>query len=168
MATPTYTLLGSTILSSSASSVTFTSISQDYGDLVMVIEAAAATSQDFYARIRYNDSTSNYHWVSAQGQSGNTVSYSGVENGQQITNAAYLKNNNEKSLITVQIMNYSATNMQKTMISEAARYAEVLELLAGRWESTAAINKVHLYSTNGANLAAGAKVYLYGIAKVVS
>jgi hypothetical protein len=63
MATPTYDLIDSVTLSSSATSVTFSSITQDYRDLILVCEASSNNSPaGFYGR--YNgDTANNYHTV---------------------------------------------------------------------------------------------------------
>ncbi len=77
MATPTYHLIDSTVLSSSASSVTFSSISQDYRDLILV--ATGTTSTATYRAVQLNgDTGSNYSYVNAAGDGSATNSYAGT------------------------------------------------------------------------------------------
>ena len=74
MPTATYDLISNTTLSSAQASVTISSISGSYRDLVLVVEGVAS-SGDFYPRLRFNSDTgNNYNFVNAGGDGVSTSS----------------------------------------------------------------------------------------------
>jgi len=157
MATPTYTLIDSTVLSSAASSVTFSSIPADYRDLVLVVEASTTASG--YSTLRANsDSGSNYTYVHMNGNGSGTSSATGTASTLNLYPYFYAGN---KNLVITQIMDYSATDKHKTALARGndptttGAYA-----IASRWANTAAITSLTLAI---ADWAAGSTFYLYGI-----
>jgi hypothetical protein len=149
MPTPTYTLIDSVTLGSSASSVTFSSIDQTYGDLVLSTQANTSVL------LRVNgDSGANYSFVYMYGSSGGT--------GSAASTGGTLANIGTNGL--AEINDYSATDKHKTIIS---RYnlSTFVEARATRWESTAAITSLLLYT--GSSFNAGSTFFLYGIAKAL-
>jgi hypothetical protein len=66
----------------------------------------------------------------------------------------------------IQIMDYSATDKQKTLISRASNAAsgEQVTMYANRWANTAAITTIQVFAASGNNYAAGSTFALYGIA----
>lgn len=163
MPTTTYDLIASNVLSVATASITFSSISASYRDLVLVIDGEGGNG-DFFPRLQFNsDTASNYSWLNAQGNGTTTASFfSNSETGQQIGNGVYFSISN-RTQVTAQIFDYSMTNKHKTILSRANRANLGTEMLAGRWASTSAINTIRLYSSNGNTLAAGTSIYLYAI-----
>jgi len=105
MPTPTYDLLTSTTLSSSTTSITYSSLNTlaaGYRDLVLIMNLFA-TGNDFYPRLRYNGVTTStaYAWVSAHGGGGSFGSFNGIENGQQLANNQFAPSGGEALQITV-------------------------------------------------------------------
>lgn len=162
MATPTYDLLDSVTLSSSASSVTFSSIDQSYRDLILVAEFAGGNG-DFYPRLRFNsDSGANYSYVEMRGNGSSANSYNGgSETGAQL-NGAYASISNP-AMYVVEIMDYSATDKHKTLLSRSNRANQMVNAMVNRWANTSAISNIQLYSSNGNTMASGATLYLYGV-----
>lgn len=159
MATPTYDLLDSTTLTSSASSVTFSGISGDYRDLVLVVEWKGSGG-NANALTRFNSDTgSNYSYVDMEGDGSATASGSGTLTyfpmAQATTTAA-------RSFI-MQIMDYSATDKHKSILQRSNRADTSTVALAGRWASTSAISTVQVYTAFN-NYASGSTFYLYGVA----
>ena len=160
----TYDLLASSVLASSASSVTFSSISQDYRDLILVIDPVTTTT---WAAVYFQvngDTANNYTMVrmsgdssgATSGTSGSTGQFFGTGNDSYIGVA-------QGYLMTSHFMDYSATDKHKTVltrINNAARPA--LDAMAQRWASTSAITSIRVYLSND-NYAAGSTFYLYGI-----
>jgi hypothetical protein len=62
------------------------------------------------------------------------------------------------------IMDYSATDRHKTLISRYSNAANEAGAMASRWGSTAAITNIELITTSAATYAAGTTFSLYGIA----
>jgi len=159
MATPTYTPLATTTLASAASSVTFSSIDQSYGDLVLVI-------QGFQTAGRINptlngDTGSNYSYVSMQGNGSGTTSSSGTN---AFIKAMELQASNENILLVMQFLDYSATDKHKTIIHRTNLESEA-SAFANRYASTSGITSIEIPVGGGGTLEAGTTLSLYGIAK---
>ena len=157
MPAPTYTLIDSVTLTSSASSVTFSSISQSFGDLVLSINATSAAADQLY--IQFNDDTgANYSAVNVYNTTSNSLA------GR--TNANITYGVNFPSLTTSHIMDYSATDKHKTILSRpGSATTSVVGMNANRWASTSGITKIVI--TGFASMTAGSTFFLYGIAKAL-
>jgi len=159
MATPTYDLLDSTTLSSSASSVTFTSIDQSYRDLVLVIDGSCdqATSAFFYMYFN-NDTGSNYSRVEMVGDGSSTSSAS-------FGNLIPLTLRQVRGNHISQIMDYSATDKHKSVLYRNNLTDLNVYAGAGRWANTAAVTTLQIDSFVGTEtMTAGTTLALYGIA----
>lgn len=161
MPTSTYVALATTTLTSSASSVTFSSIPQDYRDLVLVFNGGSSSGQA-QAGVRLNsDSGNNYSSVVMAGNGSGTFTSSQTAAQLAMTWAyAYTAPTNNTSVM--QIMDYSATDKHKsaltrTPIPDAATLAH-----ASRWANNAAVNSVSVVAFIG-SFSAGSTISLYGI-----
>lgn len=158
MATPTYDLLDSVTLSSSAASVTFSSITQDYRDLIVISQPTHdSTGSNFYARFN-GDSGSNYSYVYMRGN-GSTASSS---NGSSQTEMSFGRADGGAVNIN-QIMDYSATDKHKTVLERRNDPDDAVWAFAHRWASTSAITSIALTPYSG-NFDSGSTFYLYGVA----
>jgi len=159
MPTPTYDLIASNVLTSSASSVTFSSISASYRDLVLVCQPIHATATS-NLRLRFNSSSTGYNFVIAIGDGSSAVSESGT--GTEINLSPYAQiTTSQDSLQIVQVMDYAA-DKHKTALVRANRAAGATEMQAHRWADTSAITSLELFAGSG-NLNTGSSFYLYGI-----
>ena len=148
MATPTYTLLDSVTLVSSASSVTFSSISQDYGDLILVSNHATTGGADIRFRVN-GDTGSNYSWVQMYGTGSSAASNS-------TTSDHFFDYGTPTSLgatIAVQFMDYSATDKHKSVLARRDWSAALALAAAGRWANTSAITTILAYAAAGSFIA---------------
>ena len=163
MATPTYTLIDSTTLASSASSVTFSSITQDYRDLVVVADVEATTGSGEEIRIELlinGDTSSNYSYVRMGGNGSSASSSSGTLSWVLFN--GYLADG-ERGLRTAQLMDYSATDKHTTLlIRDSSTDVGRVEATAVRWANTSAVTSLQIRTRSG-NYAAGSTFYLYGI-----
>ena len=157
----TYDLLDSVTLASSASSVTFSSISQDYGDLVLIMDVLGSGGTTT-PRYQFNSDTgANYSYVQMFGDGSTPQSYSGT--GQ--TRISELSaSTTTRNITTIQIMDYSATDKHKAVLSRSNRADNGVLGMASRWANTAAITSIEVFVTSN-NFAAGSTWHLYGIAK---
>lgn len=158
----TYTPIATQTLGSAAASVTFSSIPSTYTDLVLVTQAISASADDI--GIRFNsDSGTNYSqtWLSGNGTSAFSSRYSSSTSiyldiyGSMGTT---LFNNT-----IVQIMNYSNTTTNKTLLSRANRAGSGVDAIVGLYRSTSAISTIVLAPTSGVNFSTGSTFSLYGI-----
>ena len=167
MATPTYTLIDSVTLGSSAASVTFSSISQDYGDLVLVLNSqpTAAASN---VKLRLNgDTGSNYTQVRVEGGFGTASSDATVGYSLDFFASTSARTSTGTSLWNYQIMDYSATDKHKSILLRynAVAYGYV-GAAAGRWANTSAVTSLEV-TYSGGNIEPGTTFFLYGIAKAL-
>jgi hypothetical protein len=161
----TYEPIATTTLSTSTATVSFTSISGSYTDLVLVCSIAQAAGNNSL-RIRYNSDTgSNYSWTNLQGDGS---AASSVRSSSQ-TSGLVAETTGSTSLelaIIANILNYSNSTTYKTHIGRGNRASNLVDATVGLWRSTAAITSIELamggsFPTN--NFASGSTFTLYGI-----
>jgi hypothetical protein len=161
MGTTTYTPLANITLGSSAASVTFSSISQAYRDLVLVVKPIASTGTNML--IRFNsDSGSNYYRLGMYGDGSSTGSFS--ETNTEVRSGAYSYPDTTANFQDIlNIMDYSATDKHKTTLSRLGIASAGVETYATRWANTAAITSIAFTLSSG-TYSAGSSFALYGIA----
>lgn len=163
MPTPTYIPIANITLSSNASSVVFSSITQAYRDLILVVDAG--NSGNVYNGLRgkiNNDSAANYRIVYALGNGSSTIS-----SAESTSNMFLGATGATNSATTVQFIDYSATDKHKTTlirrsVADASGYSLGMEV--GRWASTSAITSIELFDQSGYSLDSGSTFTLYGVA----
>ena len=166
MATPTYDLLDSTTLASSASSVTFTNIDQSYGDLVLVMSPISDTGYgETQIALNFNgDTGSNYAWVRMGGTGSTTVSSDNSSATFVYASGGTGPVEAGGGIWISQIMDYSATDKHKSVLSRSNRADEATYAIASRWANTSAVTSITIgYPSD--QYAAGSSFYLYGISK---
>jgi hypothetical protein len=134
MALQSMTALANITLQSASSQVTFSSIPQNYRDLVLVFDGRI-TDTDRLACFRFNnDSGSNY----------TTVYTANTASATRSTTAAdfYYQASSNLSDGIIQIMDYSATDKHKTIISRSNNPSDYVFTYANRWANTAAITSI--------------------------
>ena len=162
----TYEPIATTTLSTTTASVTFSTISGAYTDLVLVCNIAQAASNNSL-RIRYNSDTgSNYSFTNLSGD-GSTAS-SGRDSNLTSGLVANTSGSTSLELVVIaHIQNYSNATTYKTHIGRGNRAASATDATVGLWRSTAAITTIDLamgstFPSN--NFASGSTFTLYGIA----
>lgn len=155
-----YTAIASQTLTSSASSVTFSSIPGTFRDLVLVSQPIGNQQSALF--IRFNgDSGNNYQFVRMSGN-GSTASSanSSSQSSINIANLAAMTTTSESTSI-VQIMDYSVTDKHKTVLCRFDTPSIATSAIVGRWANTSAINSIEVL---GFDFVAGSTFSLYGIA----
>jgi len=146
-----------------SSSVTFTSIDQSYGDLVLVAEGKTV-SGGRYVSLQFNSDTgTNYSTVAMYGDGTSAVSYS--SSGDSYAFASETWGSTTNSLTLFQIMDYTATDKHTTILTRQNRADGATGATANRWSNTSAVTTISLQFTSGGDFASGASFSLYGIAK---
>ena len=159
MPTPTYTPLATKTLTAAATSVTFSSISQAYRDLVLVFEVSSSSDQT--GRLRFNaDAGANYNNVVAEANGSTALSAAWNSSVISWTNT-YSNISTTKSIVTVNIFDYSVTDKHKSLLIRSGLPTMSVSMAANRWANTAAINSIEV---SGATFAIGSVFTLYGIA----
>lgn len=161
MATPTYDLLDSTTLTSSASSVTFSSISQDYRDLVLVVNCIAASAGDSLRPRINGDSGSNYYQVVMYGNGSSATSASNTSSYIDLQGINF--STTARTLFVFNFNDYSAIDKHKPILIRSNKPDNSTHAAASRWANTSAITSVEI-GAGGTTFAAGSTFHLYGIA----
>lgn len=163
-AEPTYDSIATTTLSSSSASVTFSSISGSYTDLIAIFNSGS-TSAGMDIRCRFNgDSGSNYSFTFLTGN-GSSVSSNRAtsQTFMPLDYNGYL-NNSIQTVSIINLMNYSNTTTYKTTISRFNTPSYGLDLAVGLWRSTSAITSIEFFPSANSFLT-GSTFTLYGITK---
>ena len=155
----TYEPIATTTLGTSASSITFSSISSAYTDLrlVVFIKTSGNTNLQFNSDTGTNYSVTALLGDGSTASSANTTSKTSIW-GQQ--SSLY----SSGSLWTVDIFNYAGSTYKTCLMTTSAdkNGSGSVERTVGLWRSTSAINSIFF---NGGTYDAGTTATLYGILK---
>jgi hypothetical protein len=161
MPTNTYTPLATVTLGGSDASITFTSIPSTYRDLILVINGNTTGNADYGMRFN-GDGGANYSFVYMGGNGSTTAT--GSNSANQIVLDAYFWRSSERSTLIAQIMDYSATDKHKNVLSRNNVAGGGVDAFASRWANTNAINAVEVFTaTGGQSFATGTTLSLYGV-----
>jgi hypothetical protein len=150
-----------TVSGSSTSSVSFTSLSSAYTDIVAVIQASTAGDANFYLRVN-SDTGTNYSTTNVYGDGSSALStrQSSVDK-ISVMLSGYLRST-QPGMAIVNFMNYSNSTTYKTILSRGNQTDVVTQAQVNLWRSTSAITSIEFYVT-GFNYASGSTFTLYGI-----
>ena len=153
----TYEKIATTTLGSATSTITFSSISGTYTDLILVTSGTSTTST---ICIRFNNDTgSNYSDTKLFG----TGSSAGSE---RHSNATRIFGSSVGSTVftdVFQIQNYSNTTTYKTCLIRGSLTTSAATAFVGLWRSTSAITRIDLFNNNSGDFDSGFIATIYGI-----
>ena len=160
--TGTYTLINSTTLTTTAASVTFSSIPGTYTDLVLIANTGDTTNAGIYMQFN-GDTTTNYSYTRLTGNGSTATSQRSSNTAKTLVMGASIAIPASVSgMFELNIMNYSNTTTYKTTIGTESIASGGFVAKAFLWRSTAAISSI-LLADDGGNLLAGSTFTLYGI-----
>jgi hypothetical protein len=173
--------IATTTLSTTASSITFSSIPATYKHLQIRLfgqtNRATYGGDNFYMRVGAStvDSGSNYAWHMVYGDgtgtgagAGSSATYINVLNGGCLGTTA----GGSFGGVVVDLLDYANTSKYKTTRAlggtddngaSAGGFGRAVGLNSGLWQSTSAIGIISLYPMNGTNFNAYTSAALYGI-----
>ena len=157
----TYTPITSTTVASNTLSITFTSISQSYTDLVLVLSAYGQTGQDGYLRFN-GDTGTNYSDTVVRGN-GTAASSVRDSNAPGIDVGVISTTSGVFTPIIFNIQNYSNSTTYKTAIGRISNANSMVTALVGLWRNTAAITQIDLVERTNSGWQVGTIATLYGI-----
>jgi hypothetical protein len=157
----TYEPIATTTLSSNQTSVSFTSITGTYTDIVII---GIASGNDGAICMRFNNTTTNYSTTTVRGNGTSTLTSSN-------TALSYLNGASNFSVTAGAMMtsiwniqNYSNTNIFKTVLFRDGMTSHITGATIGLWRNTAAITRIDLSPEFGSQVFyAGSTFTLYGI-----
>jgi hypothetical protein len=154
----TYEPIATTTLGSAASSVTFSSISGTYTDLVLIVNASLASGAASLL-MRYNsDSGTNYSGTRLIGN-GSAASSERTTSATQ-NDIGYFNTSMCTSVVSIQ--NYSNSTTYKTCLVRA-NTSEYVFGQVQMWRNTAAVTNVNITNSSAVNFNVGSTFTLYGI-----
>ena len=156
----TYTPIATTTLGSAQNSVTFSSISGAYTDLVLVATVKLTSSNTDRLFLQFNgDTGTNYSATYLQGDGSAAAS-------GRFSSVAEMRFYNQSTADfypnIIHIMNYANSTTYKTAIGRSSAAAISATATVGIWRSTAAITQVDVKSPY--TFTSGSTFSLYGIA----
>jgi hypothetical protein len=158
MPTQTYTPIASQVLASNTGTVTFSSIPNVYTDLRLVMSIRDSSG---YGIIRYNGDGASTGLYSRTFISGNGSAAS--SNRSTSANEHYYESSTtEFAVDTIDYMNYSNTNVNKTSVARFNVAGTRVDAVVYLYRSTSAISSIAISSAGG-NIQAGSTFTLYGI-----
>lgn len=160
----TYDQIFTTTLTAAVASLTISSISGAFTDLVLIVVGQSSIN-DQYVRVQVGngsvDTGNNYSWTNVLGYSGGAIS-------QRDSNVSYLQmaagsSDTVPGTYIGHFMNYANTTTYKTLLSRGNNVGtvSVTDAHVSLWRSSAAINIITVKST--ANFSVGTTFTLYGI-----
>ena len=165
--TATYDCIATTTLGSAQGSITFSSISGSFTDLVLVITPKQSTMSNYGVQFN-SDTGTNYSNTYIAGN-GSAASSSRFSSAAQIRVSAQLYGTaaNNDGIMIMNFMNYSNTTTNKTMLSRTSLGGGSGDTGAGAdvglWRSTSAITSIYIFPLSGGNFNSGTTATLYGI-----
>jgi hypothetical protein len=161
--TATYEKIATTTLGSAAATVSFSSISSAYTDLVLIATLKMNTvAEDVHMRFN-GDSGSNYSVITLWGNGTTAGSVNFSSQNQMRLNYVTDPAPAGGTYLIVNIQNYSNTTTYKTALSKIGLASDGLDTVVGLWRSTSAINQVSFTLANSVSYGTGSTFTLYGI-----
>lgn len=163
----TYEPIATTTLGSATATITFSSISGSYTDLIIAgglrLDNDGSGAQN--AIIRFNsDSGSNYSYTYLLGDGSSAASGRGTNGTELFVSTVGNDDTNRYSAEIWQINNYSNTTTYKTaLFKHMVNYGNQVQAIVGLWRSTSAITAISVTASGSKNWAAGSTLTLYGI-----
>lgn len=166
----TYVAIATNTLASATSSVTFSSISGAYTDLVLVVSnfTAANNSANLWATVN-GDGGTNYSTTLLGGYTSGAFSVRTSSTTKLFLgayNTGIQSSSSYPAMATVNFMNYANTTTYKTVLARVGfmtSTASETDVSVSLWRSTAAITSITVNPDSG-NINTGAVFSLYGIA----
>jgi len=157
---PVYECIATNTLSSDQASISFTSISQAYTDLVVRMIHRSSTASNVTIRTQINSITSGY-------TSTYIGSTSGVFSGRHSSNSYFEMSNTPNNTLnfastSMDFMGYTDTNKWKTVLCKYGSIDLESTVYLGLCQTTEAISSL-TFTTSGSGFNSGTSVQLYGI-----
>jgi hypothetical protein len=153
---------------SATTSVTFSSLPQNYTDLVIVTNGIAnATGADIFVTHFNGDNASNTYSVTELYGSGSSAGSSRAVNQNGFV-LGWLSTFNlaEWAPSVFNIMNYSNTTTYKPLLLRsgvATTSGGYVQIATGVWRNTSAVTSIIMRTVNGYQMKAGTTISIYGI-----
>lgn len=158
----TMTPIATITLTSATTTVTFSSIPQNYTDLRIVAAPIGTVSIQIKSRLN-GDSGTNYSNTQLVGD-GTTITSARESNVAHIGFDYWYGANSSGGIVTLDLMNYANTTTYKTLIARSGVGNAGTYTTVGLWRNTTAVNSFQFIVRNNTDtFAAGSTFTIYGI-----
>lgn len=161
----TYVPVATQTVGTAVSSVIFSSLPQNYTDLIVVVSASSTSSSDYGLRFTLNDDTaSNYSVTALRGNGSSADSYRASSQSM-----GYLANDisaSSSGIFTpfiINLNNYSSGAVYKTVLNRAGSSNTDMGAWVNLWRSFNPITSLKFFCNSG-NIASGSTFTIYGVA----
>ena len=154
----TYEPIATTTVGSATATVTFSSVSSSYTDIVIIFNGAITTGLEAFGIRANNDSGANYSRVVLAGNGSTASSF--TETNATNSGMGIIHTDNSSTIIHIQ--NYSNATTYKTFLSRGNAPSSTSRISVGLWRNTSAINRLD-FVANSSTFIAGSTFTLYGI-----
>jgi hypothetical protein len=157
----TYRPINTTTLTTSTTTVTFSSIPSTYTDLILVAAITAGNTGDGY--LRFNSDTGNNYSdtvIRGNGSAASSVRDTSVP-GIDIGPTSVITGS-EVGIVKIQIQNYSNSTTYKTSLIRFDEGTNFVNAIVGLWRNTNAITSIDIVSRSG-TWGVSSTFTLYGI-----
>jgi hypothetical protein len=156
----TYEKIATQTLGSAASSITFSSITANWTDLILVFDGSTASNA--YPSLRFNgDTGTNYSNTNFRGN-GSSAQSTRFSSANEMDIAYGSPLSTTQTNFIIHFMNYSNSTTNKTVLARTNNADRETGAAVGLWRSTTAITSITL-KTNSPNFNVGSTFTLYGI-----
>ena len=155
----TYEKIATTTLGSATATITFSSISGSYTDLVLIASVKLTSSNTDRLILQFNGDTGSNYSITYLTGDGSTASSGRSSNASEMN--FYNQSTSIFSTNIIQIMNYSNSTTYKTAIGRTSTADISVFGTAGLWRNTASITQVDVKSPN--TFTSNSIFTLYGI-----
>jgi len=156
----TYEKIQTNSLGSSTSSVTFTSISQSYTDLIVVINGQSSNGSAGYVGTRFNGDTTAVYSTTRLLGSGTTV------DSDRSSSFIYAQGGTlwgSEGVVIFQIQNYSNNTTYKTFMTRDNNAFNRVGFTISLYRNTIPITSMDISCPDGGGFASGTTFTVYGI-----
>lgn len=159
----TYEPIATTTLSSSNQQIEFTNITSAYTDLLMIVTPKTTSGTAQVCFLINGDSGSNYSFtrIGATGTGTQGIDHPNPVAFGQLSWYGYMGPSEGQS-IQAHFMNYTSTNMFKTIMTRNSNPAYGIGANINTWKNNSAITAIRIYSDTEP-FASGTRATLYGI-----
>lgn len=158
--TVTYSQIATQTLGSAAATVTFSSISGSYTDLILVSNPKMTTAGTYFIVTYNSDTGSNYSQTRLRGSG--TAASSARDTNVTGIDIQYQDNNTDTGTSILQLFNYANTTTNKTALVRDNFASYGVFARVALWRSTSAITSITL-TMSSSTFASGSTFSLYGI-----
>jgi hypothetical protein len=169
----TYELIASNTLTTSAASVTFSSIPATFTDLVFkgsVRSDGTPSSAQEFINIRFNGVSSAYSLTRIR-TSGTPAAIASISQSNQAQHLSGLVASADATADTfgsyeLYLPSYTVSQNKPSSaygVTESNNTDLTIMILAQLWSNTAAVNSINFFPTFGSNWVSGSSFFLYGI-----